>query len=101
MPARAKTAVGLRSNRDKICDKGTDTKDLSKRMLKLSFGKMPKGTDENVLFYRRTLNGRADKLNINGEITLDKAPWRGASYDKINHVDHRKFVNLEDKFYWV
>ncbi|XP_071490178.1 sperm acrosome-associated protein 9-like [Diadema antillarum] len=97
--ARAKTALGNR-NDQKNRDKGTDTNDLSKRMLKLSFGKMPKGTDEPALFYRRTLNGRADKLNITGgEITLDKAPWRGASYDKINHVDHRRFVNLEGKFY--
>ncbi|XP_030853603.1 sperm acrosome-associated protein 9 [Strongylocentrotus purpuratus] len=97
-PSRAKTAVGTRNARD-ICEKSTDTKDLTKRMLKLSFGKMPKGHDENTLFYRRTLNGRADKLHINGEITLDKGPWRGGSYDKTNHVDHRRFVNLEDKFY--
>ncbi|XP_022108789.1 sperm acrosome-associated protein 9-like [Acanthaster planci] len=92
VPVRAKTAMGPR-------DKSVDTKDLSKRMLRLSFGKMPKSTDEPVLFYRRTLNGRADKLYVNGEITLDHAPWRGASYDKINHKEHRRFVNLEGKLY--
>ncbi|KAJ8038979.1 Sperm acrosome-associated protein 9 [Holothuria leucospilota] len=92
VPVRAKTAMGPR-------DKAVDTKDLSKRMLRLSLGKLPKGTDESVLYYRRTLNGRADKLHVNGEITLDKAPWRGASYDKINHVDHRRFINLENKYF--
>ncbi|XP_071802257.1 sperm acrosome-associated protein 9-like [Asterias amurensis] len=92
VPLRAKTAVGSR-------DQGVDTKDLSKRMLRLSFGKMPKNTDEPVLFYRRTLNGRSDKLYHNGEITLDRAPWRGASYDKINHKEHRHFTNLEGKLY--
>ena len=93
LPQRAKTAVGQR-------DIAVDTKDLSKRMMKLSFGRVPKGHPEPVLFYRRTLNGRADKLHVNGEITLDKAPWRGASYDKINHVDHRRYTNLEGKYYW-
>ncbi|XP_038063773.1 uncharacterized protein LOC119734358 [Patiria miniata] len=92
VPVRAKTAMGPR-------DKSVDTKDLSKRMLRLSFGKMPKSTDEPMLFYRRTLNGRSDKLYPNGEITLDRGPWRGASYDKINHKEHRHFVNLEGKLY--
>ncbi|PIK50656.1 hypothetical protein BSL78_12502 [Apostichopus japonicus] len=92
VPSRAKTAIGSR-------DKAVDTKDLSKQMLRLSMGKLPKGMDESVLFYRRTLNGRADKLHVNGEITLDKAPWRGASYNKVNHVDHRRFMNLKNKYY--
>ncbi|XP_033122537.1 sperm acrosome-associated protein 9-like [Anneissia japonica] len=87
---------GLRS---KSCDKMVDTHDLQCHTMKLSLSRLPKGVDPTMLFYRRTLNGRADKYYPTGEITLDKAPWRGASYNNVNHIDHRHFKNLEEKYY--
>ncbi|XP_071948010.1 sperm acrosome-associated protein 9-like [Antedon mediterranea] len=97
--SRPHTASARHRLRAKSCDKMVDTHDLQRHTMKLSLSRLPKGLDPSLLFYRRTLNGRAERLYPTGEITLDKAPWRGASSNNINHIDHRRFRNLEEKYY--
>ncbi|XP_070582208.1 sperm acrosome-associated protein 9-like [Ptychodera flava] len=85
LPERSQTSM----------DKATDTKDASKKTTKATT-KKPKKLSGDVAYFRRTLNGRADQIHVTG--WGKKGVWRGASYDKINHVDHRHFVDLDGTY---
>ncbi|XP_002742203.1 sperm acrosome-associated protein 9-like [Saccoglossus kowalevskii] len=81
-------------------DKSVDTRDLRKSMGDMATKCKPKryGGPKydlgDTAFYRRTLNGRVDEIKLK---PVKKVPWRGASKDNINHVEHRRFRDIKDR----